>query len=204
MDRLTGAVGALTSPLGPHHHSSLHAGKGWRAELRDVPVLPLHVTGEAGATVYAIVTPAAAAPLDDLGFYVDRLGAEGEPLTSDLHLLLDDRQLSSGFLTLDGNSTDAFEAGSASLNSLSNRLADTGRHDDALPPSKKPSSASCLPVLERAWYALPDGGMQLAPTYLRRCADLDRVPDEDLVMRLLGVLRSAGHEFDFDDDSNHE
>ena len=71
------------------------------------------MTGESGTTVYAITTPAAAARLDDLGFWVDRLGAEGEPLTTDLYLLRDDRQLGSGFLTLDGNATELFDAGPA-------------------------------------------------------------------------------------------
>jgi bacterial leucyl aminopeptidase len=88
----------------------VHASADWRAELRSLPLLPLHATGDAGATVYAITTSAAAARLDDLGFWVDRLGTEGEPLTSDLYLLRDDRQLGSGFLAFDGNSTDFFEA----------------------------------------------------------------------------------------------
>jgi bacterial leucyl aminopeptidase len=88
----------------------VHAHEDWRAELRGLPLLPLHVTGVAGTTIYAITTSAAAARLDDLGFWVDRLGTEGEPLTSDLYLLRDDRQLRSGFLALDGNSTDFFEA----------------------------------------------------------------------------------------------
>lgn len=96
----------------------VHAGEDWQAELRDLPLLPLHVTGEAGATVYAVTTPAAAARLDDLGFLVDRLGSEDEPLTTDLYLLRDDRQLGSGFLTFDGNSTDFFEAGAAARNVL--------------------------------------------------------------------------------------
>jgi bacterial leucyl aminopeptidase len=89
-----------------------HVSEDWRAELQGLPLLPLHATGEAGATVYAITTSAAAARLDDLGFWVDRLGTEGEPLTSDLYLLRDDRQLRSGFLTFDGNSTDFFETAS--------------------------------------------------------------------------------------------
>jgi bacterial leucyl aminopeptidase len=90
-----------------------HAGEDWRAALRDLPLLPLHVMGESGMTVYVITTPAAAARLDDLGFWVDRLGAEGDPLTTDLYLLRDDRQLGSGFLTLDGNATELFDAGPA-------------------------------------------------------------------------------------------
>jgi bacterial leucyl aminopeptidase len=88
----------------------VHAREDWRAELRGLPLLPLLVTGDAGATIYAITTSATAARLDDLGFWVDRLGSGDEPLTSDLYLLRDDRQLRSGFLTFDGNSTDFFEA----------------------------------------------------------------------------------------------
>ncbi|HEV7450815.1 MAG TPA: hypothetical protein VGO16_05395 [Pseudonocardiaceae bacterium] len=49
---------------------------------------------------------------------MDRLGTEDEPLTTDLYLLRDDRQLNSGFLTFDGNSTDFFEAGPASRSVL--------------------------------------------------------------------------------------
>ena len=60
----------------------------------------------------------AAARLDDLGFWVDRLGAEDEPLTSDLYLLRDDRQLRSGFLRFDGNSTEFFEAAPDARNIL--------------------------------------------------------------------------------------
>lgn len=86
----------------------------WRASLADLPLLPLHVTGEAQRTVYAIVTSDAAARLDDLGFFVDRLGDEDEPLTTDLYLLRDDRQRRSGFLQPTGNSAEFFESGPAS------------------------------------------------------------------------------------------
>jgi bacterial leucyl aminopeptidase len=95
-----------------------HVGEDWRAQLRDLPLLPLHISGRAGGTVYAIATPAVAAWLDDLGFWVDRLGAEDEPLTTDLYLLRDDRQFGSSFLTLDGNSREFFEAGPASRSVL--------------------------------------------------------------------------------------
>lgn len=88
-----------------------HAAAEWRAELRRLPLLPAHVTGEAGTTVYAVATVTAAARLDDLGFWVDRLGAEHEPLSTDLFLLSDDRQVGSGFLTLDGNSTGVVATG---------------------------------------------------------------------------------------------
>lgn len=87
-----------------------HAGEDWRAGLRELALLPVHVTGENGTTVYAITTTPTVARLDDLGFWVDRLGAEGEPLTTDLYLLRDDRQAASGFLTSDGNSSSFFRA----------------------------------------------------------------------------------------------
>jgi bacterial leucyl aminopeptidase len=90
-----------------------HAPEDWRTALHDLPLVPLHVAGRAGTTVYAVGTTAAAARLDDLGFRVDRLGVEDEPLTTELYLLRDDRQVDSGFLTLDGNSRDFFQAGPA-------------------------------------------------------------------------------------------
>jgi hypothetical protein len=90
-----------------------HAGEDWRSALRDLPLLPLHVTGRTGTTVHAIGTTAAAARLDDLGFEVDRLGAEDEPLTTDLYLLRDDRQVDSGFLVPDGSSAELFGTGPA-------------------------------------------------------------------------------------------
>ncbi len=90
-----------------------HADEDWRAELRDLPLLPLHVTGQEGGTVYAVGTTSAAARLDDLGFLVDRLGTEDQPLTTELYLLRDDRQVDSGFLALDGSSRDLFRTGPA-------------------------------------------------------------------------------------------
>ncbi|MGE0135673.1 MAG: M28 family peptidase [Dehalococcoidia bacterium] len=88
-----------------------HADAEWQAALAGVALLPLYVAGERGTTVYAIATSGAAAHLDDLGFLVDRLGAPDEPLTSDLYLLRDDRQVASGFLAGDGNSAYFFDAG---------------------------------------------------------------------------------------------
>src|SRR5215218_5039189 len=43
----------------------------WREAVLSLPVVPIHVTGENGATVYAIATSGAASQLDDLGFEVD-------------------------------------------------------------------------------------------------------------------------------------
>jgi leucyl aminopeptidase len=86
----------------------------WRAVLSELPLLPLRVTDHAQTTVYAITTTPAAARLDDLGFLVDRLGVENEPLATDLYLLRDDRQRDSGFLQPEGNSSSFFEGGAAS------------------------------------------------------------------------------------------
>jgi leucyl aminopeptidase len=90
-----------------------HAGERWASALRDLPVLPLHVTGPDGRTIHAIATTAVAARLDDLGFAVDRLGAEDLPATTDLYLLQDDDQARTGFLAPDGNSARFFQTGRA-------------------------------------------------------------------------------------------
>jgi leucyl aminopeptidase len=95
------------------------ADEDWPAPLRDLPLLPLHVTGRAGTTVYAIGTASTAARLDDLGFRVDRLGVEDEPLTSELYLLRDDRQVGSGVLAPDGSSRDVLGTGPVARTVLS-------------------------------------------------------------------------------------
>lgn len=82
--------------------------KGWRQVIRDLPVVPLHVTGDKGTKVYAIATTGAAARLDDLGFEVDRLGREDDPLTTEMYLLRDDRQTRTGFLAPQGSSAHFF------------------------------------------------------------------------------------------------
>ena len=83
----------------------------WQNQLLNLSVVPVH-TSAAGngctAEVYAIADSATAATLDDLGFWVDRLGSEDEPLTSDLYILKDDRQKETGFLDPGGNSSDFF------------------------------------------------------------------------------------------------
>jgi hypothetical protein len=86
----------------------------WQAALRDLPIVPIHVTGTERTTIYGVATAEAATQLDDLGFSVDRLGAEDEPLATDLYLLRDDEQVASGFLRAQGNSADFFQTGPAS------------------------------------------------------------------------------------------
>jgi leucyl aminopeptidase len=72
------------------------AGSDWRAVLRGRPVVPLHLAADP-AELYAVADTATALELDDLGFWVDRLGADGEPLTSDLYLLRDDARAEAAF-----------------------------------------------------------------------------------------------------------
>lgn len=80
----------------------------WRYALRDLPVVPLHITGDKGSKLYAIATTGAIARLDDLGFEVDRLGSQDDPLTTEMYLLRDDRQTRSGFLASEGHSAQFF------------------------------------------------------------------------------------------------
>ncbi len=81
----------------------------WRDALRSLPLIPLHLDLEPfgtvdGPVVFALATATAAARLDDLGFWVDRLGATDLPRETDLYLLHDDRQARSGFLHPEGGS----------------------------------------------------------------------------------------------------
>lgn len=80
----------------------------WRSAVRGLPIVPLYVTGEKGNQVYAIATTQVAMRLDDLGFAVDRLGSEDDPLTTEVYLLRDDLQKSTGFLNPQGGATQFF------------------------------------------------------------------------------------------------
>jgi hypothetical protein len=85
----------------------------WAALLRDLPLVPLQVSMEPAGdllapAVYAIADPPTAARLDDLGFWVDRLGEDDEPQTTDLYILRDDKQLESGFGIPAGNASAVF------------------------------------------------------------------------------------------------
>jgi hypothetical protein len=84
------------------------AKRNWRTTLRTFPIVPLLVTGAGGTTVYAIGTSVTAAELDDLGFAIDRLGADDAPNQTDLFLLRDDRQVRTGFLNPEGQSAHFF------------------------------------------------------------------------------------------------
>jgi bacterial leucyl aminopeptidase len=80
----------------------------WRSSIRGLSVVPLYVTGEKGNQVYAIATTSSIPILIDLGFQVDLLGSEGDPLTTEVYLLRDDRQTSTGFLNPQGQSSSFF------------------------------------------------------------------------------------------------
>jgi bacterial leucyl aminopeptidase len=82
---------------------------GWREAIQDLSVVPIHVTGESGTTVYAIATSDAASTLDDLGFEVLRLGDDDLPLATEVYFLRDDRQTSTGFLVEEGESSRFFD-----------------------------------------------------------------------------------------------
>lgn len=85
-----------------------HVAENWHETMLGLELVPLHVAGEHGAVVYAVATAAAAARLDDLGFQVYRLGAEDEPLTTEIYVLRDDHQTRSGFLSPEGESSRRF------------------------------------------------------------------------------------------------
>lgn len=67
----------------------------WWNVIWRLPLVPLHLSGEPGAglsipTVFAIGDDSTARRLDDLGCWVDRLGGEDEPQSTDLFLLRED------------------------------------------------------------------------------------------------------------------
>lgn len=85
----------------------------WRATLRGFPLVPLHMVREPGGAgkvqvLYAIADATTAANLDDLGFWVDRLGAEDEPQSSVLYLLKDNLRRNDGLFGRRGSSSAFF------------------------------------------------------------------------------------------------
>jgi hypothetical protein len=49
-----------------------------------------------------------------------------------------------------------------------------------------------LPILERAYYFLPDAGLRLVQTYIQRCQEAGSEPDEECMLRMHAVLVAAG------------
>lgn len=81
----------------------------WRALLRERPVVPLHVAGGVAPELYVLADTATALELDDLGFWVDRLGADDEPLTTELYLLRDDGRAEGAFGSATGSAAALFD-----------------------------------------------------------------------------------------------
>ena len=80
----------------------------WRSQIRQLSVVPLHITGRSGNRLYAIASNSSVMKLDDLGFEVDRLGSENQPASTEVYLLRDDRQTRTGFLNPEGQSSSFF------------------------------------------------------------------------------------------------
>lgn len=80
----------------------------WRSVLRQLPVVPLHIGGEQGRMIYAIVPQSVLPVLVNSLFDVELLGAVNDPLTTDLYLLRDDLAFSTGFLSDAGESSALF------------------------------------------------------------------------------------------------
>jgi hypothetical protein len=83
----------------------------WAARLRARPVVVLHASSapSAAAELYAITDDVTALELDDQGFWVDRLGADDEPATSDLYVLRDDALVGGGVGAREGSARAAFD-----------------------------------------------------------------------------------------------
>lgn len=94
----------------------------WVAALRAQPLTSLHVApgpmDGTAATLYAVADPRTAAVLDDLGFWVDRLGAPDAPGTTTLYMVRDDQQVESGFLSPTGNASSFFGSDAAATQVL--------------------------------------------------------------------------------------
>ncbi|HSU12498.1 MAG TPA: M28 family peptidase [Longimicrobium sp.] len=116
----------------------------WRSVLREQSFVAVHVArepGQAGVSVYGIADVATLARLDDLGFWIDRLGREDEPQTTTLVLLRDDRRNESGFLSPGGNSFDLF----GSAKSSSSVVASTHQGLVVAVPAGRPVVAYRIP-----------------------------------------------------------
>jgi len=95
----------------------------WQSVLREVSIVPLHVIRDQPRTLYAIATLDAASRLRESHFDVELLGREGDPLTTDLYLVRDDRETPTGLMAEEGQSAHFF--------------ADRGELDLILSPSSE-------------------------------------------------------------------
>lgn len=83
-------------------------GNEWQPTLKDLPIVPIHITRNTETKVYAIASTITALSLDDLGFEVQRLGDLDAPLNTDMYLMRDDRQVRTGFLVPEGQAVSFF------------------------------------------------------------------------------------------------
>jgi bacterial leucyl aminopeptidase len=86
----------------------------WREMLREMALVPLHLSFEQdgthrGVNVYAIADTTTALKLDNLGFWVDRLGVDDEPLLADLYTLRNAPQEDRAFLNPIGSAFTPFK-----------------------------------------------------------------------------------------------
>ena len=95
----------------PAHHRDTD----WRGLLRQLPLVPLEVTGGDTVTVSAIVPQSVLATLANAQFDVQPVGDVDDPATSDLYVLRDDLASSSGFLTEGGQAQSLFDGADANL-----------------------------------------------------------------------------------------
>ncbi|WP_414573827.1 M20/M25/M40 family metallo-hydrolase [Nostoc sp. CCY 9925] len=80
----------------------------WQSTLRNLPIVPIHITRNTNTQVYAIASTITALSLDDLGFEVERLGDLDAPLRTNMYLMRDDRQVRTGFLAPEGQAVSFF------------------------------------------------------------------------------------------------
>jgi bacterial leucyl aminopeptidase len=152
---------------------------GWREAIGDLAVVPMHVTGESGSTVYAIATSEAASRLDDLGFEVLRLGSEDLPLATEVYFLRDDRQTRTGFLVEEGESSRFFDSDEHSQMVLA---SSEGGLYVALPAGHSVEQYHFEGALHGHNLKLTPGLVLLEPTQVTRTANLLSAPPVESVL----------------------
>jgi bacterial leucyl aminopeptidase len=141
----------------------------WREAILSLPVIPIHVTGDNGTTMYAIATSGAASQLDDLGFEVLRLGSEDLPLATEVYFLRDDRQTRTGFLVEEGESSRFFDRDEESRMVLA---SSEGGIYVALPAGRSVLQYHCEEALHGRTVKLMPGMVLLEPSGMNPATNL--------------------------------
>jgi bacterial leucyl aminopeptidase len=152
---------------------------GWREAIQGLAVVPIHVIGENGTTVYAITTSGAASRLDNLGFEVLRLGSEDLPLATEVYFLRDDRQTRTGFLVEEGESSRFFDSDEESQMVLA---SSEGGLYVALPAGRSVEQYHFEEALHGHNLKLMPGMVLLEPTEVTRTANLLSAPPVESVL----------------------